>query len=102
MSNINIDYKYRSFDEIFESVKNIWNFSIVELSILFLAILLTIALVLYILPILEIIINSYKTQKDKTKKKLSLKRIIITKEIETEIENELKKMQEDVIRNKDI
>lgn len=102
MSNINIDYKYRSFDEIFESVKNIWNFSIVELSILFLAILLTIALVLYILPILEIIINSYKTQKDKTKKKLSLKQIIITKEIETEIENELKKMQEDVIRNKDI
>lgn len=100
MSNINIEYKYREFWEIFENVKNIWEFSYMELSILFILILFVIVCVLYIFPIIGIIKDFHNREKEKQKKKLSLKQIIINKEIETEIENEFKREQEEIIKNK--
>ncbi len=100
MSNINIEYKYRTVSEIINSVKMILDFSVIEFIILGILIMLILSFILYFWPILQILWLGRKKETEKKKKKLSLQQILITKEIETEIENEIKKEQEEKLKAK--
>lgn len=100
MSNISIEYKYRTSQEIFESITLFWNFWIIEIILWVVVIALLFSLILYIWPILQILGISRREDMEKRKKKLSLQQILVTKEIETEIENEIKEEQEAKLKAK--
>ncbi len=94
MSNIDIEYKYRTVSEIMEKTTALSNFSLIEIGILILLLVCIITLVIYIAPLLENHAIERKKEIEKKKKKLSLQQILVTKEIEQEIENEIKEEQE--------
>lgn len=93
MSNINIEYNYQDAQEILTQTWYILDFWILESSITLVLLLLLWSIIYYIGPIYRIIILIQKTTKDKKRKKLSLQQILVTKEIESEIEKEIAEEQ---------
>lgn len=100
MSNIDIEYKYRTVTEIMENITPLWNFSIIDIGILVLLLVSMATLIIYIAPLLENRWINRKKEIEKKKKKLSLQQILVTKEIEQEIENEIKEEQEARLKTK--
>lgn len=86
---INIEYKYRTLKEILDLIHKFNNFSLIEIIVLLLVIVLISALVLYILPSLSVYFNIAKKAKESENKKIALKQILIQKEIEEDIQKEM-------------
>jgi predicted Holliday junction resolvase-like endonuclease len=81
-----------SFNEIVKNIKLVSNFWIIELIILFISIVLIFLLVFYIIPIKHIRNMLNKSLSETKNKKKLLNQIITQKEIEWEIEEEIKKL----------
>jgi hypothetical protein len=83
------DYNYISAYEIFNDIKLILNYSIVDFAVLVVSVIVVISLILYIFPIINLYIQ-YITQVSLKKKNMKmLKKISLQKDIENEIEKEL-------------
>ncbi len=98
MSNINIEYTYKTPGEIMESITPLFHLSFIEMILMGISIAFIIGLVLYIIPSFYSFSLNRKKETEKKKKKLSLAQILITKEIEQEIENEIKQEQEEKLK----
>jgi uncharacterized membrane protein len=81
-----------SFDEIVKNVKLVSNFWTLEFIILSVSIILIFILVFYIIPLKHIKNRLNKSQSEAKNRKKILNQIITQKEIEWEIEEEIKKL----------
>lgn len=101
MSNINIEYSYKTPEDIMESITPLLQFSVIEMILMVICIAFTIALVLFIIPSFYSFSLRHKKALEKKKRKLSLEQILVTKEIEQEIEDEIRQEQEEKLRAKE-
>lgn len=85
-----IEYNYRSIDEIIKVIHVYRDFWILDFLILLIIAAFIVSTILYLVPGWKAVRKLRKSQNEKDKKKLALKQILIQKEVEQEIENELK------------
>lgn len=85
-----IEYNYRTIDEIIKALHSYSDFWILDLLILLIISAFIVGTVLYLVPGWKAMRKLRKSQSERDKKKLALKQILIQKEVEQEIENELK------------
>ncbi len=83
------EYKYLTSTEIFNQVIHIINFWITEILLLTFLIIISVALIFFIIPIFDAYIKISKKEKEKLKRKEALRRIVLQKEINEEIEKEI-------------
>lgn len=83
-------FKHKSFEEIYNNSSLIINFSIVEIIILVSIITLILLFIFYILPVNEILTKFRINKSESRKRKKLLNQIMAQKEIESEIEEEIK------------
>lgn len=92
------DLSYYTPKQILENINLISSFGAIEFTVLFSSILIFSLLIFYILPSLGVFVKYIKKEKEKRKKKILLKKIILQKEIEDsimkEVEIEDKKLKE--------
>lgn len=84
-----------------ESITPLFQFSFLEMILMVVCIVFTIALILFIIPSFYSFSLSHKKALEKKKRKLSLEQILVTKEIEQEIEDEIRQEQEEKLRAKE-
>jgi len=84
------EYIYNSPKYIINNIKLVSEFWLIEYLILILIIFLFIILIYYIIPYICILIEYIKKEKDKAKRKKLIKTIIIQKDLNDEIEKDLK------------
>lgn len=82
----NIEYKFRTLQEINDLILKFNHFSLIETVIMLLSIILVVTLILFIIPIINIYLNIRKINKIEKNKKIALKQILIQKEIEENIQ----------------
>lgn len=87
---LGFNYTYASQEEIFSNMTHIWNISIFELLLLIWFILFTLLLIFVIVPWIIITCRFINEQKEKRNKKKLLSQILLQKEIEDEVEKEIK------------
>jgi len=83
------EYKYTTSNEIINNIKLLLDYSIIEYSILAGLIILLILTIYYTIPIINIILDNNKINKNLNKKKQMLKLILIQNKINDEIEKEV-------------
>ena len=83
------EYKYLSFTEVLNNIKNINNYSQEELDILWASILVILILIVYLIPIIKVYNDERKRVKEKMKKREFLKKIALQKDIEDKIAQEI-------------
>lgn len=83
------EYKYLSFTEVLNNIKNINNYSHEELDILWASILVILILIVYLIPIIKVYNDERKRLKEKMKKRELLKKIALQKDIEDKIAQEI-------------
>lgn len=83
-------FKAKSFEEIYNNSNYIINFWIMEIIIFIIMIIFIFSLVFYMIPIEEIIWKIRKNSLEWRKKRKILNQIMAQKEIESEIEEEIK------------
>ncbi len=88
---MDLKYTFHTPEEIFKNITFLKDFSMFEYLYLILATILVIIIVLYCLPLLYSIKETYLKNKERAKKKLILKKILLQKEVEDEILKEIKK-----------
>lgn len=84
------EYKFFSSLEIIQNIKLITQYSIIDILILIFLCILSILAIYYLIPFLEIYIKHLNANKAKKIKKELIKKIILQKNIEEDIEKELK------------
>lgn len=89
-----IYFKHKSFEEIYNNLDKIVNFSILEFIILWIVIFLVVISIFYISPSNQIIFKIRKNKKDARKRKKLLNQIMAQKELENEIEEEIKNLNQ--------
>lgn len=98
---INIEYKFRTLQELNNLILKFSDFSLIEIIIIILTIIIIIVLILFIIPSLNVYFNISKKAKEAENKKIALKQIIIQKEIEEEVEKEIEEEEiQKEIKNK--
>jgi len=85
-----IEYKFRTLEELNNLIPKINDFSLIETIFMILIIITITILVLFLIPSLNVYFNMAKKAKEIEDKKIALKQIIIQKEIEENIEREIK------------
>jgi len=85
------EYKYITLNEIIKNMKLISTFNILDFIILFSLVFLIIVLIFYIFPLSSMLLEERKKKKIKEEKRKMIKQILLWKEIESEIEEDLKK-----------
>lgn len=90
MQDININLTFRTIDEIFKNITFLNNFSLLQILLFIMLICLIIVWALYINPIIAFLIIEFEKNKKIKNKKMALKQILIQKEIEEEIEWQIK------------
>ncbi len=83
------EYKYTTSNVIINNIKLLLDYSIIEYSILVGLIVLLILTIYYVIPIINIILDHKKINKELNKKKQMLKLILIQNKINEEIEKEV-------------
>lgn len=83
---------YLSFKEILEKLSSLDNYMFLALAAIIISIVLVIILWYYILPILEVTWRIKSDKREARSKKALLNKIIIQKDIEEEVEEEIKKL----------
>lgn len=84
------NYELLTFSNVYNWVKAINNYSIIELSILLISILFLVLITLYVIPIIKIYNIESEQNALKVKNKKMLRRIALQKDIEDAIAEELK------------
>jgi uncharacterized membrane protein YqiK len=84
------EYIYNNPQYIINNIKLISEFSIIEYLILILIFIFFIVFTYYILPYVELLIRYRKKESDKIKRKKLIQTIAIQKDLDDEIEKELK------------
>ncbi len=84
------EYIYNTPKHIIDNIKLISNFSILEYSILIIITGLFIAFIYYIIPYFSILFSYRKKESDKRKRKKLIQSIAMQKDLDDEIERELK------------
>lgn len=90
MNWVGFEYEFKTFPEILDSLKHIWDFNNFEYAILPTVIIVIFLFSLYIIPIVAIVNAKMLADYEKRKKRRLLQKIRMQKEIEEEIEEELK------------
>jgi len=90
MQDININLTFRTIDEIFKNITFLNNFSLLQILLFIMLICLVIVWALYINPIIAFLSIEFEKNKNIKNKKMALKQILIQKEIEEEIEWQIK------------
>jgi cell division protein FtsL len=85
-----IEYKFRTLEELNNLIPKINDFSLIEIIFMMLIIITVIILVLFLIPSLNVYFDMAKKAKEIENKKIALKQIIIQKEIEEDVEREVK------------
>jgi cytochrome c oxidase assembly protein Cox11 len=83
------EYKYTTASEIIKNIKLLVDYSIIEYSILAILVIFLILSIYYLVPLINIIRNQNKINKEINKKKEMLKTILIQNKINEEIEKEV-------------
>lgn len=83
-------YEFLTFSVAYNWIKIITSYSIIELAILSISIILLLLLILYLIPIIKIYCLEREKEKIKLKNRKMLKRITLQKDIEDDIAEELK------------
>jgi len=84
------EYTYNTPTFIINNIKLISEFSIIEYIILFVILSLFIWLSYYIIPYIDLLLTYKKKESDKLKRKKLIQTIAIQKDLDDEIEKELK------------
>lgn len=84
------EYIYNNPTYIINNIKLISEFSIVEYFILFIIVVLFISFIYYIIPYFDILITYKNKENEKIKRKKLIQTIVIQKDLDDEIEKELK------------
>jgi uncharacterized membrane protein len=80
-----IEYKYKTANEIFSNIYFVKDFSIIDIIILILLLICLILTIYYILPIIYILKEKLRADRKKRERKNLLKKIMLQKEIGDEI-----------------
>lgn len=83
-------YEFLTFSVAYNWIKIITSYSIIEFAILSISIIFFLLLILYIIPIIKIYCLEREKEKIKLKNRKMLKRITLQKDIEDDIAEELK------------
>lgn len=83
------EYKYLTSTEIFNQVTHIINFGVSEILLLIILIIVSITLIFFAIPIFDIYVKISNKQKEKNKRKETLRKIVLQKEINEDIEKEI-------------
>ena len=86
---IGFEYKYKSPIEIIHNLGFLSDYSVLWLILIIISIIITISLIIYIGPIISIWLDYRELENEKLEKKNFLKLMILQKNLEEEIENEL-------------
>jgi len=85
------EYKYTTLNEIMKNMKLISDFSVLDFIMFFSLTISIILIIFYIFPLISILLQERKKKILKDEKRKMIKQILLWKEMESEIENELKK-----------
>lgn len=88
------EYKYKTSDEIFKSIQHIEDFSVVEIGILISICIFIFVVVVIIIPWIHVTKVNFLANKEKKRKKAMLYQISLQREIEEQIEAEIKADEE--------
>lgn len=83
------EYKYLTSTEIFNQVTHIINFGVSEILLLIILTIVSITLIFFVIPIFDIYVKLSNKQKEKNKRKETLRKIVLQKEINEDIEKEI-------------
>jgi len=92
------DYKYNPVEKVINDVRVLSDFNFIEQVIFFSSIIWIIFLIQYFLPFIFIIHKYRMEEKEKNKKRLLLKQIVLQKDIENEIEKEIEEEEKAIER----
>lgn len=95
-----LQYTYLDSSQVLSYIMGIKDFSMWEYLVLGWVIFGVLMLVFYIIPIYYILIDDRKVEKEKRRRKSLLEQIMLQKEIEEEIENEIKEQEEKLLNQK--
>jgi len=83
------EYKYTTSSEIFNNIKLLTEYSIIEYSVIAILSIILILFIYYLIPLINIINKQIKIEKKIAQKKEMLKSILIQNKINEEIEKEV-------------
>ncbi|ATU05295.1 hypothetical protein BKN14_02455 [Candidatus Gracilibacteria bacterium HOT-871] len=75
-------YEYIKSQEIFDNIVKIYNYGIIEYSVLIGGILLIISMIFFIVPAIKSYLRKSELKKEKAKKKQMINRIVLQKNLE--------------------